>query len=301
MRLIAVVTDQLNTQEQMIEQVAKNPGIIQNYLKGMVPSLLGFLVQLLVAVLVLLVGSRIIKLIVRILDKSLRRSKAETGVVTFLCSLVKYALYFVLAMIILGQFGVTTSSVVAVLGSAGLTLGLAMQGSLSNFAGGVLILLLKPFVVGDYIIDGGTGREGTVSAITIFYTKLLTVDNRLIMIPNGSLSNSSITNISHMEKRMIDLRVGVSYDADLSKTKKVLEGTVRSDEALLAEDPVNVFVSELSDSSVQMGIRFWVKNENYWTTRWRITENIKLALDANEIPIPYPQLDVTLKDGKSGS
>lgn len=300
MRLIAAVIDQLSTQEQLMEQVAKNPGIIQSCLKGMVPSLLGFLVQLLVAVLVLLVGSRIIKLIVRILDKSLRRSKAETGVVTFLCSLVKYALYFVLVMIILGQFGVTTSSVVAVLGSAGLTLGLAMQGSLSNFAGGVLILLLKPFVVGDYIIDGGTGREGTVSAITIFYTKLLTVDNRLIMIPNGSLSNSSITNISHMEKRMIDLRVGVSYDADLAKTKKVLEDTVRSDEALLVEEPVNIFVSELSDSSVQMGIRFWVKNENYWTTRWRIIENIKLALDANEIPIPYPQLDVTLKDGKSG-
>lgn len=301
MRLIAVVTDQLNTQEQMIEQVAKNPGIIQNYLKGMVPSLLGFLVQLLVAVLVLLVGSRIIKLIVSIMDKSLRRSKAETGVVTFLCSLVKYALYFVLAMIILGQFGVTTSSVVAVLGSAGLTLGLALQGSLSNFAGGVLILLLKPFVVGDYIIDGGTGREGTVSAITIFYTKLLTVDNQLIMIPNGALSNSSITNISHMEKRMIDLRVGVSYDADLSKTKRVLEETAAGDEAAIPEDPVNVFVSELSDSSVQMGVRVWVKNEDYWTAKWRLTENIKLALDANEIPIPYPQLDVTLKDGKGGS
>lgn len=301
MRLIAVVTDQLNTQEQMIEQVAKNPGIIQNYLKGMVPSLLGFLVQLLVAVLVLLVGSRIIKLIVSIMDKSLRRSKAETGVVTFLCSLVKYALYFVLAMIILGQFGVTTSSVVAVLGSAGLTLGLALQGSLSNFAGGVLILLLKPFVVGDYIIDGGTGREGTVSAITIFYTKLLTVDNQLIMIPNGALSNSSITNISHMEKRMIDLRVGVSYDADLSKTKRVLEETAAGDEAAIPEDPVNVFVSELSDSSVQMGVRVWVKNEEYWTAKWRLTENIKLALDANEIPIPYPQLDVTLKDGKGGS
>lgn len=301
MRLIAVVTDQLNTQEQLIEQVAKNPGIIQNYLKGMVPSLLGFLVQLLVAVLVLLVGSRIIKLIVSIMDKSLRRSKAETGVVTFLCSLVKYALYFVLAMIILGQFGVTTSSVVAVLGSAGLTLGLAMQGSLSNFAGGVLILLLKPFVVGDYIIDGGTGREGTVSAITIFYTKLLTVDNRLILIPNGALSNSSITNISHMEKRMIDLRVGVSYDADLAKTKRILEETAAGDEAAIPEDPLNVFVSELSDSSVQMGVRVWVKNEDYWTAKWRLTENIKLALDANEIPIPYPQLDVTLKDGKGGS
>lgn len=300
MQFIAAVTDPFSTQEQLIEEVAKDPGVIQTYLKGMVPSLLGFLIQLLVAVLVLLVGSKIIKALVKLLDKSLRRSKAETGVVTFLCSLVKYALYFILAMIILGQFGVTTSSVVAVLGSAGLTLGLALQGSLSNFAGGVLILLLKPFVVGDYIIDGGTGREGTVSSITIFYTRLLTVDNQLIMIPNGALSNSSITNISHMEKRMIDLRVGISYDADLVRAKKVLEDLVTGDEAALREDPISVFVAELAESSVQMGIRVWVKNEDYWPAKWRLTENIKIALDANEIPIPYPQLDVTLKERKSG-
>ncbi|MCI7322820.1 MAG: mechanosensitive ion channel [Lachnospiraceae bacterium] len=298
--MLLSVTGELSSQEQLLEEVARNPGVIQTYLKGLVPSLLGFLLQLVAAILVLLIGTKIIKLIVKFMDKSLRRSRAEAGVVTFLCSLVKYALYFVLVMIILGQFGVTTSSVVAVLGSAGLTLGLALQGSLANFAGGVLILLLKPFVVGDYIIDGGTGREGTVSGITIFYTKLLTVDNQLVMIPNGALSNSSITNISHMEKRMIDLRIGVSYEADLAAAKRVLEETVRQDEAALKEEPITIFVSDLADSSVQMGVRVWVKNEDYWNARWRITEHIKLALDANGIPIPYPQLDVTLKDGKSG-
>ncbi len=298
--MLLSVTGELSSQEQLLEEVARNPGVIQTYLKGLVPSLLGFLLQLVAAILVLLIGTKIIKLIVKFMDKSLRRSRAEAGVVTFLCSLVKYALYFVLVMIILGQFGVTTSSVVAVLGSAGLTLGLALQGSLANFAGGVLILLLKPFVVGDYIIDGGTGREGTVSGITIFYTKLLTVDNQLVMIPNGALSNSSITNISHMEKRMIDLRISVSYEADLAAAKRVLEETVRQDEAALKEEPITIFVSDLADSSVQMGVRVWVKNEDYWNARWRITEHIKLALDANGIPIPYPQLDVTLKDGKSG-
>ena len=159
---------QLDTEAQLIQEVSNNPGVIRTYLEGMVPSLLSFLVQLIVAILVLLIGSRIIKFLLKLLRKSLDRSRVETGVVTFLCSLVKYSLYFVLAMIILAQFGVTTSSVVAVLGSAGLTLGLALQGSLSNFAGGVLILLLKPFVVGDYIVDGATGQEGTVSAITIF-------------------------------------------------------------------------------------------------------------------------------------
>ena len=285
-----------NTEEQLLEELAEHPGVIRTYFEGMVPSLLGFLIQLLGAVLVLFVGSRLIKVILHILEKSLKKSRAETGVVTFLCSLVKYALYFILFMIILGQFGVTTSSVVAVLGSAGLTLGLALQGSLSNFAGGVLILLLKPFVVGDYIVDAGTGQEGTVSEITIFYTKLLTIDNKLILIPNGTLSNSSITNISHMEKRRIDLIIGVSYEANLAKTKEVLHEVVKKEAAVLEDEPLDIYVSDLGENAVQMGLRVWVKNEDYWPTRWRLIENIKNALDENHISIPYPQLDVTVKE-----
>lgn len=285
---------QLDTEAQLLQEISDNPGVIRTYLEGMVPSLLSFLMQVIVAIIVLLIGSRIIKFLLKLIKKSLDRSKVEAGVVTFLCSLVKYSLYFVLAMIILAQFGVTTSSVVAVLGSAGLTLGLALQGSLSNFAGGVLILLLKPFVVGDYIIDGATGQEGTVSSITIFYTKLLTVDNRMIMIPNGSLSNSSITNVTHMEKRRIDLVIGVSYEADLAKTKQVLLDVVKSEDKILPGEPVDVYVSELADSSVQMGVRAWVKTEDYWPIRWKMTEDIKNALDANAISIPYPQIDVTV-------
>ena len=285
---------QLDTEAQLLQEISDNPGAIRTYLEGMVPSLLSFLVQVIVAIIVLLIGSRIIKFLLKLIRKSLDRSKVEAGVVTFLCSLVKYSLYFVLAMIILAQFGVTTSSVVAVLGSAGLTLGLALQGSLSNFAGGVLILLLKPFVVGDYIIDGATGQEGTVSSITIFYTKLLTVDNRMILIPNGTLSNSSITNVTHMEKRRIDLFIGVSYEANLAKTKQVLLDVVKSEDKILPGEPVDVYVSELADSSVQMGVRAWVKTEDYWPIRWKMTEDIKNALDANGISIPYLQMDVTV-------
>lgn len=285
---------QLDTEAQLLQEISDNPGVIRTYLEGMVPSLLSFLVQVVVAIIVLLIGSRIIKFLLKLIRKSLDRSKVEAGVVTFLCSLVKYSLYFVLAMIILAQFGVTTSSVVAVLGSAGLTLGLALQGSLSNFAGGVLILLLKPFVVGDYIIDGATGQEGTVSSITIFYTKLLTIDNRMILIPNGTLSNSSITNVTHMEKRRIDLLIGVSYEANLAKTKQVLLDVVKSEDKILPGEPVDVYVSELADSSVQMGVRAWVKTEDYWPIRWKMTEDIKNALDANGISIPYPQMDVTV-------
>ena len=285
---------QLDTEAQLLQEISDNPGVIRTYLEGMVPSLLSFLVQVVVAIIVLLIGSRIIKFLLKLIRKSLDRSKVEAGVVTFLCSLVKYSLYFVLAMIILAQFGVTTSSVVAVLVSAGLTLGLALQGSLSNFAGGVLILLLKPFVVGDYIIDGVTGQEGTVSSITIFYTKLLTIDNRMILIPNGTLSNSSITNVTHMEKRRIDLLIGVSYEANLAKTKQVLLDVVKSEDKILPGEPVDVYVSELADSSVQMGVRAWVKTEDYWPIRWKMTEDIKNALDANGISIPYPQMDVTV-------
>ena len=285
---------QLDTEAQLLQEISDNPGVIRTYLEGLVPSLLGFLVQVIVAIIVLLFGSRIIKFLLKLIKKSLDRSRVETGVVTFLCSLVKYSLYFVLAMIILAQFGVTTSSVVAVLGSAGLTLGLALQGSLSNFAGGVLILLLKPFVVGDYIIDGATGQEGTVSSITIFYTKLLTVDNRMILIPNGTLSNSSITNVSHMEKRRIDLMIGVSYEADLAKTKQVLTQVAQNETKRLPDEPIDIYVSELADSSVQMGVRIWVKNEDYWPTKWKLTEDIKNALDESGISIPYPQMDVSV-------
>lgn len=242
-----LITDQLtqlSTESEVLNEVAKNPGIIRKYLQDLTPSLLGFLVQLMIAVIILLVGSRMIKMLVKMVRRFLERGKVEAGVVSFLSSFVKYALYFVLAMIILGQFGVTTSSVIAVLGCRTYH-GTGTAGSLSNFAGGVLILLLKPFVVGDYILDNASSEEGTVKEITIFYTKLLTIDNKLILIPNGSLSNSSITNYSHMDMRRIDLTVGVGYASDLSKVKAVLEGVVKTETAVIKDEPVDIFVSDL--------------------------------------------------------
>ena len=286
----------LGTEETAINEITENPGVVVTYFKNILPDLLSFLIQLVIAVVILLVGIKVIGVIVKMLRKTMEKGNTETGVITFLCSLVKYALYFVLCMIILSQFGVTTGSVVAVLGSAGLTVGLELQGSLQNFAGGVLILLLKPFAVGDYIIDNGSGDEGTVSAITIYYTKLLTIDNRMILIPNGSLSNSSITNVTRMEKRRVDIVVGVAYESDLAKVKKVLEQVIASEPAVLTEEAKDVFVSELADSSVNMGIHVWVKTSDYWTAKWRMTENIKNALDENGISIPYPQLDVQVKN-----
>lgn len=287
---------QLSTESEVLSEVAKNPGIIRTYLEGLVPSLLGFLVQVLVAILILIVGSRIIKTLVKMVRRFLERGRLEAGVVTFLTSFTKYALYFVLAMILLSQFGVTTSSVIAVLGSAGLTMGLALQGSLSNFAGGVLILLLKPFIVGDYILDNASSEEGTVKEITIFYTKLLTIDNKMIMIPNGSLSNSSITNYSHMEKRRVDLVIGVAYEANLAEVRSVLTETIQKEHGVLKEEKTDIFVSELNDSSVDIGVHVWVKTEDYWPVRWSLLEHIKTALDENGISIPFPQMDVSIRN-----
>ena len=277
----------------IVESVEK--GLLENYVDGALPGVLDFAIDVILAFVVFIVGTRIVKWVVKLLTKSMERANAEQGVVTFVGSVVRYALYFVLILMILSHFGVTASSVIAVLGSAGLTLGLALQGSLSNFAGGVLILLLKPFVVGDYIIENTDKQEGTVTEITIFYTKLLTIDNKAIMIPNGTLSNSSIVNVTAMTKRRLDLRFSVAYDSDIKKVKEILTRVALEDEAVLKNEAANVFVSELKDSSIEMGARCWVNSEDYWTARWRITENVKLAFDEAGITIPFPQVEVSMK------
>ena len=203
-----------------LETVTKEElSLLEKYIEDSFPKLLDFAIDVILAVLVFAIGTRVIKWMVKIIKNSMERANIEQGVLTFISSLIRYVLYFVLVLVILSQFGVTASSVIAVLGSAGLTVGLALQGSLSNFAGGVLILLLKPFVVGDYIIENADKMEGTVAEITIFYTKLLTVDNKAIMIPNGTLSNSSIVNVTAMKKRRLDMLFGVAYDSDIKKGK----------------------------------------------------------------------------------
>lgn len=276
-----------------------NTELIESYVKPIVTGILGFAGQVLIALLILVVGLKLISWIVKKIKAGMERTgKLEAGVVSFLSSLIKYVLYFVLVMIILGQFGVTTGSVVAVLGSVGVAIGLALQGSLSNFAGGVLILLLKPFVVGDYIVEHSNGREGTVSEVSIFYTKLTTPDNRVVMIPNGTLSNSSITNNTKMEKRRLDLVVGVSYDADLSLVRQVLTDIITNEEMVIKEDSMDVYVNELADSSVNMGISVWVKNSDYIRAKRKMTEDIKLAFDKNGISIPFPQTDVHILQEK---
>ena len=279
--------------EDLVENIEKT--FLENYVDGAMPGILNFAIDVILAFVVFLIGTRIVKWVVKLLKKSMEKANAEQGVVTFVGSVVRYVLYFVLILMILSHFGVTASSVIAVLGSAGLTLGLALQGSLSNLAGGVLILLLKPFVVGDYIIENADKQEGTVAEITIFYTKLLTVDNKAIMIPNGTLSNTSIVNVTAMNKRRLDLRFSVAYDSDIQKVKEILSRVAIGDVAVLKNEDSSVFVSELKESCIEMGARCWVKTEDYWAAKWRITENIKTEFDKEGICIPFPQMEITMK------
>ncbi len=276
-----------------IEQMAKNPGIIRTDSKSLVPDLFNFALQVIIAIVVYAVGAKIIKMTVKIVRKALERRNTDIGVIQFLSAVIRYSMYFVLFMMILNLFGIATTSAVAVLGSCGVAVGLALQGSLANFAGGVLILLLKPFVVGDYIIEGS--NEGTVYEISIFYTKLKTVDNKVIVIPNGNLSNSSLINVSHMDNRRVDAAVGIAYEADIRTAKDILYKVAEEDPARLPGEDIVVAVDNLGASSVDMTVRIWVKSEDYWPTKWRLTENIKYALDENNISIPYQQIDVQIK------
>lgn len=289
------VAEALNDAQQKAQEAIENPGIIRTYLENLIPDLLAFALQVVIAVVIYVIGAKIIKYVLKLVCRSMDRAGADEGVKQFLGTLIKYALYLLLITIILNLFGIATTSVVAVLGSIGVAAGLALQGSLSNMAGGVLILLLKPFRVGDYIIEDSNKNEGTVAEISIFYTKLVTVDNRVIMIPNGTLANSSMTNVSRMTKRRIDLIIGVAYESDIKQVKEILKNVAEAEEARLPEEEISIFVSELADSSVNMGVRIWVTTEDYWPAKWRLTENIKIALDEHQISIPYPQLDVQIK------
>lgn len=252
-------------------------------------------VRVLLALLIFMVGIQIIKLLRKIIRNSMTRANAEIGVVQFIDSFLRAALYVMLVFMIASFLGVEAASIVALLGSAGVAIGLAVQGSLSNFAGGVLILLLKPFKVGDYIIESVSNQEGFVTQIQIFYTTLRTADNRIVVLPNGNLANNSLVNVTSEKERRLDIKVSVSYEADLKSAKEVLLQVLKKDGSVKEDRDCMVFVEELADSAVIIGLRCYVDSGEYWTSKWRITENCKYALDEAGISIPYPQLDVTIK------
>ena len=275
-------------------EVSKELNKFGEWIENLIPKLLDSILEIALAFVFLVIGIKLVGWVRKILKKSLEKNNADTGLIQFLDSLVKYSLYIILALTILQRFGVQTTSIVAAIGSVGVAIGLALQGSLSNFAGGVIILLLKPFKVGDYVIQDSL--EGNVSEIQLFYTTLTTVDNRKIIIPNGQLADNSLINATSAETRRIDIKVGISYNSDMKLAKEILLKVGNNDEDTIkeGEKAPMAAVEELGDSAVNMFLRVWTPTDQYWTVKFRLIEAVKEAFDEAGIEIPFNQLDVHL-------
>ena len=233
----------------------------------------------------------------KIVRHSLDKTRLDASVTSFINSLTKFGLRTLLAIIVINKLGVDTTSLIALLTSASLAIGLAVQGSLANFAGGVLLLIMKPFVVGDYINDGN-GHEGTVISIEIIYTRLLTANNEMVCIPNGKLADSPVTNLTNQESRRIDFPVSISYDENIDRVRTVLLNVASECQTLSKTHESLVFVQDFDSSSVRVVLRVWAITDKYWETRFEIREAIKKAFDAEGIEIPYDHMDVNLINPK---
>ena len=246
--------------------------------------------KLLLAIITLLVGLWLIRMLVRGFDRAMDTAKLEPTLQRFLVNLTSVALKAVLLVSVVQMLGVETTSLIAMVGAAGLAIGLALQGSLANFAGGVLILFFKPFKLGDVI--EAQGYTGVVNEIQIFNTILLTLDNQRVVIPNGMLSNDCIKNVFAEDTRRVDLTFGVSYGDEIPKVRAVLQSVIGDFDAILADPGTEIYVSEHADSSVNFLVRVWVNSEDYWPTHFGIIEAVKIAFDREGISIPFPQRDV---------
>ena len=284
----------MNTEEitETTQETVENVNLFIRFIEDHIPDMIGFGFKILFAVLLFIAGKYIIRAVRRLTAKAFARSNADTGVSQFTDSIIKYGLYTVLVILVVTSFGVNLSSITAILAAAGVAVSLALQDVISNFAGGVLILTLKPFVVGDYIIEDNNKNEGTVKEIQLFHTKLTTVDNKTIVIPNGMLTNNSLTNVTAKDERQLDLRIDISYESDLRKAKRILEDMLRDTPGILKDMEMSVFVDSLGTSSVVLGMRAWTRMDEYWNIRWKLLEDIKLTFDQEGISIPYNQITV---------
>lgn len=253
-----------------------------------------YLPKAIVALIILFVGLFVIKLIVRSLKKIMVKRGVDPTLHKFLSNFASWTLKIVLFIIVISQLGISTASFAAVIAAAGLAIGLALQGSLANFAGGILIMIFKPFKIGDYI--EAQGESGTVKEIEIFTTKLNTPDNKEIILPNGKLSNDNIVNYSTEATRRVDFTFGVDYDSDIKKTKEIITKVMSNHPLVLKEPAIAVNLSELADSSINFFSRCWVETPNYWAVKFDVMEQVKEELDAAGIEIPYPHRVVVNKE-----
>lgn len=253
--------------------------------------------KVLAALVILIIGRWVAKWLRHVIERMMHKGKTDPIIIGFVSSIAYVALMVFVVIAALGQLGIQTTSFIAVLGAAGLAIGLALQGSLANFAAGFLMIIFRPFKVGDFI--EGAGVAGTVDAIQIFTTTLKTPDNKLIIVPNAKLSGDNITNFSAQATRRVDLTIGVSYDADLKHVRRVLESLIKADDRIQVEPEPFIGVSELADNSVNFVVRVWTASSDYWGVYFYMTENVKLRFDDEGIGIPYPQRDVHLYEHKA--
>ena len=264
-----------------------------DYLSGHLPGFAELIVKIVICALIYVIGKKLIAKLVRIVRAMLDKSHVSPGAATFVVSMLKIILYLTLILGIAMQFGLKESSVAALVASGGVAIGLALQGGLSNLAGGFLILLFQPFQIGDYILT--QGQEGTVQKIEILYTTLHTIDNRKVIVPNGNLANNVIVNVTAADRRKLEITVGISYEDSIQTAKAVLQRLLTEHLLVLHDQEAQVFVAELGESSVVLGVRCWVKTDQYFPVLWQLNEQIKEAFDEAGIHIPYPQMDVYMK------
>lgn len=298
-----ILQETLPVAQEVAEDISNlKPNAILETLKNMIPGLMSLGYRLLVVAFIIIIGMRIISSVKKMFSRSFERMEMEISLRKFLMSVLSVAMYLLLALIAADKLGFNPASLIAVVGSAGVAVALSLQESLSNFAGGIIIMVMKPFRVGDYIVTTTTGIEGTVKIIGLIYTSLLTPDNRMVVIPNGGLANSSITNVTAEDKRRTEIQVGISYESDLRRAKELLLQILDTHPMALHEEDrmPQVFVWELGSNSVVLGGRVWTKMEDYWTAKFEITEQIKLTFDREGIEIPYQRVDIKVAGLETG-
>ena len=293
------VTAQAETQTavEAVEEtlVQLKPDVILENLRKLVPGLTSFGIRLLVALIILMVGIRCVKMLRRFTGRMFGRMGLDASVSGFLMAVIDAIAYAVVVLIAAEKIGVPSASIIALLGSATLAVGLSLQGSLANLAGSILIMVTRPYGVGDYIISGGI--EGTVQNIGLVYTTLCTPDNKRITVPNGNISNSIVTNVTAQETRRVDVEVSIGYSSDIRLAKELMRQIYENHPLIRKEEGVTVYVGELGDNGVLIGARGWTLTSDYWTARWGILETVKEQFDAHGIEIPFAQVDVRMRKG----
>lgn len=277
-----------------VEQLENVEGKIEKFVDSAIAYAPILISSIISAGLILVLGLWLIRMVRKLVDRIFVKRDIDQSIRTFLGNLINWILKVMLFIVVVSQLGVQTSTFIAVIGAAGLAIGMSLQGSLSNFAGGVLILLFKPFRVGDYI-SSSTGVDGTVKVIDIFNTKLVTPQNQLVVIPNGELSNSNITNYTELGTRRTWFDIGVAYDADLRQAKEILLDCVQKNEYAFKDPAPDVVVTSLGDSAINLSVRVTTSNEHFWTMQEQLIISCKEALDAAGIEIPFPQTDIHIK------